>query len=180
MKENEYCDAMGHFGGDPTDNICPKCGRPYDFSDSKEEPLPPSAASENKYKPEGEEGMEQDAAFYCQSHIEDRGICIHQCEHCRDYYAPLEPEEWEAKFISWYYGFREAPSLSIIVDHIKRYALSGLRSQNASLVEQIEQLKKENERLREIDKTREGLISAYKKENNWLQEENTRLSSQLK
>ncbi len=28
--------------------------------------------------------------FYCQSHIEDNGRCNTQCEHCKEYYKPLE------------------------------------------------------------------------------------------
>lgn len=27
---------------------------------------------------------------YCQSHIEDNGKCEEQCEHCKEYYRPLE------------------------------------------------------------------------------------------
>lgn len=29
---------------------------------------------------------------YCQSQIEDNGKCETQCEHCKEYYAPLENE----------------------------------------------------------------------------------------
>jgi len=29
-------------------------------------------------------------AFYCQSDIEMGGICDKQCEHCNEYYKPLE------------------------------------------------------------------------------------------
>ncbi len=29
---------------------------------------------------------------YCQSQIEDNGKCEIQCEHCKEYYAPLENE----------------------------------------------------------------------------------------
>ncbi len=29
---------------------------------------------------------------YCQSQIEDNGKCKEQCEHCKEYYAPLENE----------------------------------------------------------------------------------------
>jgi hypothetical protein len=29
-------------------------------------------------------------AFYCQSEIEDNRKCTHQCEHCKEYYKPLE------------------------------------------------------------------------------------------
>lgn len=29
---------------------------------------------------------------YCQSQIEDNGKCDIQCEHCKEYYAPLENE----------------------------------------------------------------------------------------
>ena len=32
---------------------------------------------------------------YCQSHIEDNGKCETQCEHCKEYYAPLESEPKE-------------------------------------------------------------------------------------
>lgn len=28
--------------------------------------------------------------FYCQSDIESEGKCREQCEHCREYYKPLE------------------------------------------------------------------------------------------
>ena len=28
--------------------------------------------------------------FYCQSHIEDGGKCDSQCDHCKEYYKPLE------------------------------------------------------------------------------------------
>ena len=31
-----------------------------------------------------------EAAFYCQSHIEGQTICSEQCDHCKEYYAPLE------------------------------------------------------------------------------------------
>lgn len=29
-------------------------------------------------------------SFYCQSNIEDNGICEMQCDHCKEYYKPLE------------------------------------------------------------------------------------------
>ena len=29
---------------------------------------------------------------YCQSQIEDDGKCREQCEHCKEYYSPLENE----------------------------------------------------------------------------------------
>lgn len=29
-------------------------------------------------------------AFYCQSEIEGNRKCINQCEHCKEYYKPLE------------------------------------------------------------------------------------------
>lgn len=29
-------------------------------------------------------------AFYCQSEIEGNRKCTHQCEHCKEYYKPLE------------------------------------------------------------------------------------------
>ena len=29
-------------------------------------------------------------SFYCQSEIEDNGKCDTQCEHCKEYYKPLE------------------------------------------------------------------------------------------
>lgn len=29
-------------------------------------------------------------SFYCQSEIEDDGKCEKQCEHCKEYYRPLE------------------------------------------------------------------------------------------
>ena len=32
------------------------------------------------------------SSFYCQSDIEDNGICDEQCEHCKEYYKPLENE----------------------------------------------------------------------------------------
>jgi hypothetical protein len=32
---------------------------------------------------------------YCQSQIEDNGKCETQCEHCKEYYAPLENEPKE-------------------------------------------------------------------------------------
>lgn len=32
---------------------------------------------------------------YCQSQIEDNGKCKEQCEHCKEYYAPLENEPKE-------------------------------------------------------------------------------------
>jgi len=28
--------------------------------------------------------------FYCTSEIEGRRMCKYQCEHCKEYYAPLE------------------------------------------------------------------------------------------
>lgn len=28
--------------------------------------------------------------FYCQSQIEDDGRCKNQCQHCKEYYAPIE------------------------------------------------------------------------------------------
>lgn len=28
--------------------------------------------------------------FYCQSDIEDKRKCKNQCEHCKEYYKPLE------------------------------------------------------------------------------------------
>ena len=28
---DKFCDAAGHYGKDPTDNICPKCNKPYNF-----------------------------------------------------------------------------------------------------------------------------------------------------
>jgi hypothetical protein len=31
---------------------------------------------------------------YCQSQIEDNGKCKEQCEHCKEYYAPLENEAY--------------------------------------------------------------------------------------
>jgi len=34
-KGDENCDAMGHYGKDPTSNICPKCNKPYNFSNNK-------------------------------------------------------------------------------------------------------------------------------------------------
>jgi hypothetical protein len=30
------------------------------------------------------------SAFYCQSQIEDNGKCDVQCNHCQEYYKPLE------------------------------------------------------------------------------------------
>jgi len=27
--------------------------------------------------------------FYCQSEIEGDSKCIHQCDHCKEYYKPL-------------------------------------------------------------------------------------------
>ena len=30
--------------------------------------------------------------FYCQSGIESRGQCKEQCDHCKEYYKPLENE----------------------------------------------------------------------------------------
>jgi hypothetical protein len=27
---------------------------------------------------------------YCQAHIEDRELCVTQCDHCKEYYKPLE------------------------------------------------------------------------------------------
>lgn len=38
-------------------------------------------------------GEEQEAKFYCQTHIEDRGICEEQCDHCKRYYKPIEQKE---------------------------------------------------------------------------------------
>lgn len=32
---------------------------------------------------------------YCQSQIEDNGKCKEQCEHCKEYYSPLENEPSE-------------------------------------------------------------------------------------
>ena len=29
-------------------------------------------------------------SFYCQSDIEMNGICNEQCDHCKEYYKPLE------------------------------------------------------------------------------------------
>lgn len=29
-------------------------------------------------------------SFYCQSNIEDNGRCEIQCDHCKEYYKPLE------------------------------------------------------------------------------------------
>jgi hypothetical protein len=29
-------------------------------------------------------------SFYCQSNIEDGGKCDSQCDHCKEYYKPLE------------------------------------------------------------------------------------------
>ena len=31
---------------------------------------------------------------YCQSQIEDNGKCETQCEHCKEYYAPLENDAY--------------------------------------------------------------------------------------
>ncbi len=28
--------------------------------------------------------------FYCQSEIEGRNICHNQCDHCKEYYSPIE------------------------------------------------------------------------------------------
>ena len=35
--------------------------------------------------------------FYCQSHIEDNGICNTQCDHCKEYYRPLEQRTTQIK-----------------------------------------------------------------------------------
>jgi len=29
-------------------------------------------------------------AFYCQREIEGQSKCTHQCDHCKEYYKPLE------------------------------------------------------------------------------------------
>ena len=31
-----------------------------------------------------------EVSFYCQRHIEGNSICDEQCDHCKEYYAPLE------------------------------------------------------------------------------------------
>ena len=31
-----------------------------------------------------------EVSFYCQRDIEGESICEEQCEHCKEYYAPLE------------------------------------------------------------------------------------------
>ena len=35
------------------------------------------------------------AKFYCQREIEMNPICKTQCEHCKEYYAPLEKDKKE-------------------------------------------------------------------------------------
>lgn len=30
--------------------------------------------------------------FYCQADIEGQRKCTHQCEHCKEYYKPLEQD----------------------------------------------------------------------------------------
>lgn len=37
-----------------------------------------------------------DRSFYCKSEIEGGRKCKYQCDHCNEYYKPLE-EEWKKK-----------------------------------------------------------------------------------
>lgn len=38
--KDESCDAMGHYGGEKPEGICPKCGKPWEDERQKEEEWP--------------------------------------------------------------------------------------------------------------------------------------------
>jgi nuclear transport factor 2 (NTF2) superfamily protein len=38
--------------------------------------------------------LKVDRSFYCQAEIEGRHQCKYQCDHCREYYKPLE-DNWK-------------------------------------------------------------------------------------
>jgi len=38
--------------------------------------------------------------FYCQREIECNPICTVQCEHCKKYYEPIEPQKYKGYIIS--------------------------------------------------------------------------------
>lgn len=44
---------------------------------------------------------------YCQSQIEDNGMCETQCEHCKEYYAPLESKGVDSSADFMYNWIRE-------------------------------------------------------------------------
>ena len=53
----------------------------------------PTCSENRQYKnTKREVKMNLDNWSYCQSEIEDNGKCDAQCEHCEEYYKPIEPK----------------------------------------------------------------------------------------